>query len=301
LSHSQSITHHQSDANDPALVPLNPILSRTPIADTTQGSSVLTPGPEQVSQGTSQILSQPRAHQTHTPSPYVLPATAIAETEHIVLSPQLPPVEDLEVEVNQPVAYATRENYFTPPIHSVQHSSSARLFSYYENDTQSTDLSAQQFDEHLDDQFLTISEKAGMARADTLARQWFMATLNNKTPDTVVQSAFVGMAHGHATFKHAQQRVRSLFKTWKNRTLNEARKWFADYVTIPSNQHLSDVTDFKLLKKHLNRAFELHWAVRVFPWSYEAIAFGDCTESGKRFVKCMHYLYMGVVFTNSSD
>jgi hypothetical protein len=96
---------------------------------------------------------------------------------------------------------------------------------------------------------MTVTEKEGMCRADTLAHQLFMATLNNRTTEIVVQPALTGIDHKDPTFKLTHQRVRGLFKTWKNRTLNKARKWFDCYILAPSNRHLREETNFKKIKK----------------------------------------------------
>lgn len=62
---------------------------------------------------------------------------------------------------------------------------------------------------------------------------------------------------------------------------------FDTWLAYPGNEKCRDITSFKPLREALNEQFSMTWLSHIFPWAYSAVSFDDCTEYGKKFMKCM--------------
>lgn len=130
-----------------------------------------------------------------------------------------------------------------------------------------------------------ISAHHAFLKLDQFARQQFIMSLNNREVEEPVEGAFPSMSANDATFRSAVQKVRDLYKTWKNRTLTEAEGVFRDIVVVAGNG-LSEVRDFKVLGAWLSEHFQEWWLSRVFPWAEEAVRWDECSPNGMRWARC---------------
>lgn len=130
-----------------------------------------------------------------------------------------------------------------------------------------------------------ISAHDGFLKLDQFARQQFIMGLNNREVEEPVQRAFPAMSANDAIFRNTVQKVRNLYKTWKNRTLSEADSVFRDIAFVVGDE-LSVLRDFKALGARLSEHFKEWWLSRVFPWAEEAVRWDECSPDGMRWVKC---------------
>lgn len=124
-------------------------------------------------------------------------------------------------------------------------------------------------------------------RLENHARQWFISTFSNQNIDQPIELTFPGMSSNNPLYRKARDRVRGLYKQWKNRTLKEAERWSCDWVSFPKNKSFANVTNFKTLKRALNKVFVSSWIECIFPWARRHIAFKECSGGAKVFLKCM--------------
>jgi hypothetical protein len=83
---------------------------------------------------------------------------------------------------------------------------------------------------------MSESEREAFVNLDLFARRWFIATLSNKYLDQPVRDTFPEMNSFHPRYKEAKEKVRNLYKTWKNRTLSEAQKWMQHWLQRSENK-----------------------------------------------------------------
>lgn len=133
-----------------------------------------------------------------------------------------------------------------------------------------------------------MSSHDGFSRLDRFARQQFISSLNNQHVEGPVRQAFPTMPDYHPTFHQAILKVRDLYKTWKNRTLKDARMAF-DEIAVNDLSWLQKEMEIGTIGQALTEQFEMSWLPRVFGWADEAISFGDCSRRGIRWLRCMPF------------
>ncbi|OXV05599.1 hypothetical protein Egran_06635 [Elaphomyces granulatus] len=146
-----------------------------------------------------------------------------------------------------------------------------------------------------------FTDVEGYSRLELATRQWYISSFSNKEVDPPIQAALPALSGNPAEYRRAVARVRDFYKRFKSRTLSDARNWFAKWVALKQNHPYATVTDFKVLKKALNKSFRTKWLPEVFGWASKAIDFNDCTPLGHAFAKYafvqlvirarLHFLY----------
>jgi hypothetical protein len=119
------------------------------------------------------------------------------------------------------------------------------------------------------------------------ARRFFLTTLSTKCINDVVNATMPHIRSDSLVYHEARTKVRNLFKTWKNRTLDCAVEWFRDWLDLPGSGQFVKETDFYKLATAVGSQFTLQDARRVFHWAVEAVEFDQCTSTGRAFIKCM--------------
>jgi len=119
------------------------------------------------------------------------------------------------------------------------------------------------------------------------ARRFFLTTLSTKCINDVVNAAMPHIRSDSLVYHEARTKVRNLFKTWKNRTLDCAVEWFRDWLDLPGSGQFVKETDFYKLATAVGSQFTLQDARRVFHWAVESVEFDQCTSTGRAFIKCM--------------
>lgn len=79
--------------------------------------------------------------------------------------------------------------------------------------------------------------------------------LNNREVEEPAQRAFPAMSANDTILRNAVQKVRDLYKTWKNRTLSEADSVFRE-IAFAVGDELSMLRDFKALGARLSEHFQ---------------------------------------------
>jgi hypothetical protein len=123
-------------------------------------------------------------------------------------------------------------------------------------------------------------------RLENYTRRWFISTFSNQNVEQPIELTFPGMSSNNPAYQKARDRVRGLYKQWKNRTLKEAERWSCDWVSYPEHKKYANQTDFRTLKRALNKAFVINWVEFIFPWARRHIAFNECSNKAKVFLKC---------------
>ncbi|KAN0067170.1 hypothetical protein V8E54_013164, partial [Elaphomyces granulatus] len=129
------------------------------------------------------------------------------------------------------------------------------------------------------------SEKEAFSSIEKHARRWFIATLSNEDVDWPIRAAMPDILVEGRIYHDARKRVRDLYKNWKNRTLQNAEDWFANWMEQPLNEVYIRETDFETLRNAVTEAFTEECLFSVFPWAVPSISFSECTHSGKEFLK----------------
>jgi hypothetical protein len=137
-----------------------------------------------------------------------------------------------------------------------------------------------------DHSLVTSDVDSSFQQLEAYARQLYIATFSNHNIEQPVQTAFPGMSANHEVYRKAVQRVRSLYKSYKSRTLQDAEKWFCRWLSGKGNGEYASETKFKVLKEVLNRTFDFEWIPLVFTWARTSIDFEACTPLGRNFLKC---------------
>lgn len=106
--------------------------------------------------------------------------------------------------------------------------------------------------------FDELQEDEAQIRIERFARQQFMCTLNNQELEAPVRRVYPGMSPIHRSYKEAINKVRDLYKTWKNRTLTEASKIFEEII-IPEYTNLANATKLRHLGDILMNHFCPQW------------------------------------------
>jgi hypothetical protein len=137
-----------------------------------------------------------------------------------------------------------------------------------------------------DSPVVTSDMSESFRRLESYTRRWYITTFSNQNVEQPIQAAFPYMSPNHAVYRQAVQRVRSLYKSYKSRTLQDAEKWFSRWLAGKGNGNYAAETSFKVLKGRLSGAFQLEWLSQVFTWATSSIDFKACTPRGRRFLKC---------------
>ena len=119
---------------------------------------------------------------------------------------------------------------------------------------------------------------------DQAARRSYIAHLSNLDYDEPVQMVFPGMKRTHPSYIRAFKKVKSVYKTWKNRVLMAAQVWVKDY--IDDHPEYASLDTFKELKEVVRNDYEIHWLPSVFRFAVEAVDFDKCSKIGLEFLRC---------------
>lgn len=136
-------------------------------------------------------------------------------------------------------------------------------------------------------QFGELQEDEAQVQIERYARQQFMCTLNNQDLEMPVHHVFPGMSSTHPKYKEAINKVRDLYKTWKNRTLTEASNFFEEII-VPDHNKLTHSTTMRELGSILVEHFHPYWLPRVFPWANEVVSLTECQGKTLRWLRCEH-------------
>jgi hypothetical protein len=134
----------------------------------------------------------------------------------------------------------------------------------------------------------TLSECNRFTRLEQYAHQHFLSRLNIKALNNLVQAAFPNMSLNHPIYQTAITKVRSLYKVWKFRTLQEAKACFNTWLEISRNRAYSKEINPCKLKGVLNKQYSKEWTQQIFRWSTEAVSINNCTSEGLAFLR---YIY----------
>jgi hypothetical protein len=132
-----------------------------------------------------------------------------------------------------------------------------------------------------------VNSKEMFTNLERNARRFFLTTLSTKCINDVVNTAMPQIRSDSPVYHEAKTKVRNLFKTWKNRTLDCGVEWFRDWLDLPSSGQFVKETDFYKLVNAVGSQFTLQDARRVFHWAVESIELEKCTSTGRAFIKCM--------------
>lgn len=145
-----------------------------------------------------------------------------------------------------------------------------------------------------------LSEDEGQIRVERYARQQFVCTLNNQELEMPVRRAFPGMSPVHPKYKEAINKVRDLYKTWKNRTLTEASNIFEEII-VPEHGDLTKATKIRQLGDILMKNFRPQWLARVLPWANEVVSLVECENRSLRWLKCMLLSDLYLLLVNDAN
>lgn len=121
------------------------------------------------------------------------------------------------------------------------------------------------------------------------ARRQFIATLDNKRVTWPVEQVFPGLSATREMYKNAVARVRDLYKTWKNKSLDLALRKFNNWIltlTPRQVQRIRGSTDFVLVQQAIASQFEFSWVFDVFPWAQQVLCIDDCSSLGRDWLQC---------------
>jgi hypothetical protein len=135
------------------------------------------------------------------------------------------------------------------------------------------------------------------------ARRQFIASLDNRCLTWPVERTFEGMLPSHPTYTEAVQKVRELYKTWKNRSLELAERHFHTWLLSKprDEEDWQQCIDFKRLRSVLTEDFDPWWVLIIFPWANVAVSYDDCTKLGKYFLKCKLNILYYIIQINLLD
>lgn len=121
------------------------------------------------------------------------------------------------------------------------------------------------------------------------ARQQFIATLDNTNVAWPVEQAFPGISANRALYKNRVTRVRALYRTWKNKSLDLALRKFNSWILTLSPRQMQkfrNSTDFILVYQAIASQFEFSWVFDVFPWAQQVLSIDDCSDLARDWLKC---------------
>lgn len=131
---------------------------------------------------------------------------------------------------------------------------------------------------------VVMEETVAHERIEQKARQWLITFLDNQRVFEPVESVYVGMRHSAPDFKKAVKKVRKVYKSWKGRTLEEAKNWVNDFVEI--HPELAAVVDYAYLKSVIKQHYAVHLLPTVFHFAVKVIDFEDCSDLALEWLEC---------------
>ncbi|PWY66465.1 hypothetical protein BO70DRAFT_366533, partial [Aspergillus heteromorphus CBS 117.55] len=135
---------------------------------------------------------------------------------------------------------------------------------------------------------ISQSDNEAFEQLTLCARRQFIATLDNKRVTWPVEQAFPGLSATRDMYKNAVTRVRDLYKTWKNKSLDLALRKFNNWILTltPRQAHkIRASMDFILVNQAIASRFELSWVFDIFPWAQQVISIDDCSTLGQDWLK----------------
>ncbi|KAA8642565.1 hypothetical protein EYZ11_010760 [Aspergillus tanneri] len=93
------------------------------------------------------------------------------------------------------------------------------------------------------------------------------------------------MSPSNKIYQEFEKRVRDLYKSWKNKTLDNAVLTFRRWGQLPGNEGVFDCEDQKALRKIISNNYVPSWSAEIFTFAHQVISYQECTELGKRWLR----------------